>query len=383
MNERKLPPEERKTFSIRNSIFNRRPVGTGPYKLAEWLPDQYTRLTRSEGYWDRQPEYQELFFRVIPDYLTMELEFGAGALDMYDALPHQAERYRKDERYQVLSSNEGVFSYIGYNMRREPFKDLRVRRALGMAIDVNAIIKYVLSGEGKRATGPYYSNTPYNDPDVKPLPYDPQAALALLAEAGWKKNAQGLLEKDGKPMEFTLVTNNGNVARKAIMTIAQEAWRKLGINCKVQAFEWTVFLEDFVHNDNFDAIVLGWVGGDINPDKYQIWHSSQTDPYELNYCGFKNARVDELISKIRETYDSEETIRLARELHRIIADQQPYTFLYEPLKPIVLDKRIALVERAPDGKEVIKKIEVPPSGAALYNFYKFRKLREVPQFATQ
>jgi ABC-type transport system substrate-binding protein len=383
MNERKLPPEERKTFSIRNSIFNRRPVGTGPYKLAEWLPDQYTRLTRSERYWDRQPEYQELFFRVIPDYLTMELEFGAGALDMYDALPHQAERYRKDERYQVLSSNEGVFSYIGYNMRREPFKDLRVRRALGMAIDVNAIIKYVLSGEGKRATGPYYSNTPYNDPDVKPLPYDPQAALALLAEAGWKKNAQGLLEKDGKPMEFTLVTNNGNVARKAIMTIAQEAWRKLGINCKVQAFEWTVFLEDFVHNDNFDAIVLGWVGGDINPDKYQIWHSSQTDPYELNYCGFKNARVDELISKIRETYDSEETIRLARELHRIIADQQPYTFLYEPLKPIVLDKRIALVERAPDGKEVIKKIEVPPSGAALYNFYKFRKLREVPQFATQ
>jgi ABC-type transport system substrate-binding protein len=383
MNERKLPPEERKTFSIRNSIFNRRPVGTGPYKLAEWLPDQYTRLTRSERYWDRKPEYQELFFRVIPDYLTMELEFGAGALDMYDALPHQAERYRKDERYQVLSSNEGVFSYIGYNMRREPFKDLRVRRALGMAIDVNAIIKYVLSGEGKRATGPYYSNTPYNDPDVKPLPYDPQAALALLAEAGWKKNAQGLLEKDGKPMEFTLVTNNGNVARKAIMTIAQEAWRKLGINCKVQAFEWTVFLEDFVHNDNFDAIVLGWVGGDINPDKYQIWHSSQTDPYELNYCGFKNARVDELISKIRETYDSEETIRLARELHRIIADQQPYTFLYEPLKPIVLDKRIALVERAPDGKEVIKKIEVPPSGAALYNFYKFRKLREVPQFATQ
>jgi len=167
------------------------------------------------------------------------------------------------------------------------------------------------------------------------------------------------------------------------MTIAQEAWRKLGINCKTQAFEWTVFLEDFVHTDNFDAIVLGWVGGDINPDKYQIWHSSQTDPYELNYCGFKNARVDELILKIRETYDTELTIRLGRELHRIIAEQQPYTFLYEPLKPTVLDKRIALVERTPDGKELIKKIEVPPSGAAFYHFYKFRKLREVPQFASQ
>jgi ABC-type transport system substrate-binding protein len=383
MDERKLSPAERKTFSIRNSRFNENPVGTGPYRFAEWRKDQFIRLERFEGYWDTKPQYERLFFRVIPDYLTMELEFSAGALDMYDALPHQAERYRRDDRYQVLSSNEGVFSYIGYNMRREPFKDARVRRALGMAINVDDIIKYVLSGEGKRATGPYYSNTPYNDPDVKPLPYDPKAALELLAQAGWKKNAQGMLEKDGKPLAFTLVTNNGNVARKAIMTIAQEAWRRLGVDCKVQAFEWTVFLEDFVHNNNFDAYVLGWTGGDINPDKYQIWHSSQTDPYELNYVGFKNARADELIMKIRETYDQEQVVKMGRELHHIIAEEQPYTFLYEPLKPTVLDKRIAIVERGPDGREQVRKIQVPPSGAAFYHFYKFRKFTEVPQPTAQ
>jgi ABC-type transport system substrate-binding protein len=380
---RGLSPAERKTFSIRNSDFSRRPIGTGPYKFTEWRPDQFIRLTRSDSYWDRKPEYAELYFRVIPDYLTMELEFSAGALDMYEALPHQAERYRKDESYRVVSSNEGVFSYIGYNMRRPQFKDVRVRRALGMAVDVSSIIKYVLSGEGKRATGPYYSNTPYNDPEVKPLPFDPDGALALLAEAGWRKNARGMLEKDGQPLSFTVVTNNGNPARKAIMTIAQESWRKLGIDCKIQAFEWTVFIEDFVHKNNFDAVVLGWTGGDINPDKYQLWHSSQTDPYELNYTGFKNARVDQLIEQIRVTYDTEQVVKLARELHRIIAQEQPYTFLYEPLKPVVLDKRIAVIDRTPDGRELVKKVEPTPSGSVMFHFLKWRKLRDVSQFSPQ
>ena len=313
----------------------------------------------------------------------MELEFQAGALDRYLALPHQAARYRKDPDYHVLNRNRGYYSYIGYNLRRPLFQDVRVRRALGMAVDVNSIIQYVLYGQGKRATGPYFSNTPFNDPSVKPLPYDPAAALALLAEAGWHKNARGLLEKDGQVLRFTLVTNNGNPQRKAIMTIAQEGWRKLGIDCTIQAFEWTVFLEDFVSKDNFDAVVLAWVGGDINPDKYQIWHSSQSHPYELNHVGYKNARVDELILQIREEYDFDTQVKLAREVHRLIAADQPYTFLYEPIEPVVLDKRIVQVERGADGHEVFKKIEPSPSGAIDTYFFKWRKLQRLPDHAAQ
>jgi ABC-type transport system substrate-binding protein len=311
----------------------------------------------------------------------MELEFHAGALDWYDALPHQAARYRKDPEYQVLARNRGYFSYIGYNARRPLFQDVRVRRALGMALDVNSIIKYALSGEGKRSSGPYVSNTPFSDPDVKPLPYDPAGAAALLAEAGWHKNSGGMLEKDGKLFEFTLVTNNGNPQRKAIMTIAQEAWRKLGIDCKIQAFEWTVFLEDFVHALNFDAVVLAWVGGGMTPDKYELWHSSQTHPYELNYTGYKSSRADELIMRIREEYDFDAQVQLARELHRLIAEDQPYTFLYETLEPVVLDKRIARVIRRPDGSEAIKKIQPSPSGAIDTYFYEWRKLNAAPEYA--
>jgi ABC-type transport system substrate-binding protein len=383
MNVRGISREAQKTFSIRNSDYNRNPIGTGPYRFAEWRSDQFVRLTRNDRYWGEKPQYRELYFRVIPDFLTMELEFQAGALDRYDALPHQAARYRQNPAYHVIDTSEGYYAYIAYNLRRPLFQDVRVRRALGMAIDVKSIIQYVLDGEGQRATGPYYSNTPYNDPEVKPLPYDPVGALSLLADAGWHKNSAGLLEKDGKLLEFTLVTNNGNPQRKATMTIAQQAWRKLGIDCKIQAFEWTVFIEDVSHKHNFDAVVLAWNGGDINPDLYSIWHSSQTGPYKLNFCGYQSPRADDLISRIRVEYDSEKQVQLTHQLHRVIAEDQPYTFLYEPLKPVVLDKRIVRVLRMPDGREQIKKIETTRSGAIDEFFPQWRKLSAVPEYSAQ
>lgn len=376
---RGLSADAAKALTVRSSSYNRAPVGTGPYRFAEWRPDQFIQLTRNEAYWGRKPEYRQLFYRVIPDYLTMELEFQAGALDKYDALPHQAQRYRNDPNYQVLSNREGYYSYIGYNLRRPLFQDARVRRALGMAVDVDAIIKYVLSGEGKRATGPFYSSTPYGDPSVKPLPYDPAGAEKLLAEAGWKKNARGILEKDGKPLAFTLVTNNGNPQRKAIMTVTQEAWKRIGVDCKIQVFEWTVFIQEFVNVNQFDAIVLAWGGGEINPDKFQLWHSTQTDPYELNHSGYQSKRADALLERVRIEYDTQKQIELTRELHRVIAEDQPMTFLYEPLRPLVFDKRLVRVIRTPDGQEKFEKLRAAHAGSTEQTFLpEWRKLAKAP-----
>jgi ABC-type transport system substrate-binding protein len=366
---RKLSEREKSQLSLRTTAFNRSPIGTGPFKFVKWLPNQYIHVTRHDAYWGDKARYRDFYFRSIPDYLTTELEFGAGAVDMYLALPHQAERYRKDTRYQVVSGNDGAYSYIGYNQRRPLFQDVRVRRALGMALDVDAIIQYVLSGEGKRATGPYYSITPFDDPSVQPLPYDTKAAAELLTQAGWKRNARGILEKDGKTLSFTMVTNAGNPKRKAIMTIAQDAWSKLGVDVKIQDFEWTVFLEEFIHKNNFDAVVLGWGGGGSNPDQHTIWHSSQTNPYEKNYIGYQSAEADELIMRIRTTYDPKETVELAQRLHRVIAADQPYTFLYEPLMPYVFDKRIAIEK--PDGSW--EKLSTPPSGDPFDFFRSWRK----------
>ena len=368
-----------KEFTIRDSRFNRNPIGTGPFRFVEWKSDEIIRLKRNDGYWEGPPEYQEYVMRVIPDSLTREMEFYAGAVDNYSVEPHQVARFKEEDKYQNFSSLGYFFSYIGYNIRNPLFSSSEVRRALGMAIDVEQIIKHVLYGEGERVTGPYAKMTDWYDQDVKPLSYDPDEALRILRRLGWEKNAEGFLEKDGKVFEFNLITNNGNSIRKNILTIAQNGWSRLGIKCNTQIFEWAVFLKDFVNTHNFDAIILGWSMG-IDPDLFQIWHSSQTGKRQLNFVGYKNAEVDRLIVRIRQEYDKEKQINMTRRLHRIIAHDQPYTFLYVNKATQLLDKKIVIVEPQLDGSEKYVKIYPTRDGDINYYFNKWRKLDFAPQF---
>jgi peptide/nickel transport system substrate-binding protein len=378
----KKEAEERglESLTIRDSRFNRHPIGTGPFVFNEWQSDELIRVVRNEAYWDSPPEYHEYVMRIVPDALTQEMEFYAGAVDNYSVQPHQVARFKEDEKYQNFSSVGYFYSYIGYNERNPLFKSAEVRRALGMAIDVEQIIKYVLYGEGERVTGPYPKITDWYDPSIQPLPYDPEGALKILNGLGWRKNDEGFLEKDGKIFEFNLITNSGNPIRKNILTIAQNSWSKLGIKCNTQLFEWAVFLKDFVNTFKYDALVLGWSMG-IDPDLFQIWHSSQAGPKQLNFVGYENSDVDRLIVRIRKEYDKGKQKRMAHELHRQIAKDQPYTFLYVAKSTQLLDKKIVIVERQPDGSEKYTKIYPTKDGRIRYYFNKWKKLGKVPQFA--
>ncbi len=379
MRERNLSDAAREAFGMRDSRFNRDPVGSGLFRFVEWQGDEFIHLQRNEAYWDGPAEYQDYYLRIVPDLLTQEMEFRAGAVDYYGAQPHQVVRYKDDDRYQSFSSLQFVYTYIGYNNRRPLFADPVVRRALGMAMNVEDFVKYILYGEGKRITGPYPPNTQWYDSSVAPLPYDPEAARALLETRGWQLNADGWLEKDGRIFEFTLITNSGNPVRKNILTIAQDAWKKIGVKCNTQYFEWAVFLKDFINTGDFDAVVLGWSMG-IDPDLYQLWHSSQAGPQQLNFVGYQNPRADELIVRIRQEYDLDVQRDLTYQLHRLIAEDQPYTFLYSPLATRVLDDKIVLVHRQDDGTESYEKIYPIPSGDISFHFHQWRKLELTPEF---
>ena len=379
MEARQLSDTARESFGMRDSQFNRYPVGTGPFRFVEWQGDEYIHLTRNTDYWERIPEYENYYFRVIPELLTQEVEFKSGAIDSYGVQPHQVARYKQEDSYQSFSSLGFGYSYIGYNNRHPLFADKRVRRALGMAINIDEIITYLLYGEGEQITGPYPRQTEWYNPTIKPLRYDPDGAQRLLEEAGWQRNDEGWLERDGQLFEFNLITNNGNLIRSNIMTIAQDAWKKIGVKCHTQVFEWAVFLKDFVNTGSFDAVVLGWSMG-IDPDLYQIFHSSQAGPQQLNFVGYNNPQVDELIVRIRQEYDPARQRSLAHRLHRLIAEDQPYTFLYVGLSTRVLDKKIVLVEREADGSERYEKIYPTKSGSISFYFNKWRKLELTPDF---
>jgi ABC-type transport system substrate-binding protein len=368
-----------KTFSIRQSTFNRHPVGCGPFKFQTWKSDQYIILDRFEDYWEGPPNYQRYVYRIIPDLLTQEMEFYAGTIDSYGVQPHQVKRLENDPRFQHFSGIAFGYTYIGYNTRRKPFDDPRVRRALGMAVDVNKIIKYVLYGQGERITGPFVKQTDYYNHSIKPLPYDPEGALNLLEKAGWKRNKAGRLEKNGKPFKFTLITNSGNDLRKAVLAIAQDAWKQIGIDVRTDLLEWSVFIQERVYKLDFDAVVLGWQMG-IEPDLFQIWHSSQTQPFQLNFVGFQNKEADDLIIRIRQEYHHDRLVKFCRRLHGIIADQQPYTFLYVGKWTAVLDKRIVI--KTVDDTGAIRYEKITPTKTGNYSFYfnRWIKLPQVPHF---
>jgi ABC-type transport system substrate-binding protein len=370
------------TFSVRKSNFNRHPVGSGPFRFKEWKSDQFISLRRFNDYWEGPPNYKWYDFRIIPDILTQEMEFYAGTLDSYDVQPQQVQRLKSDPKYQSFSGVSFGYTYIGYNMRRKPFDDVRVRRALGMAIDVNQIIKYVLYGQGERITGPFVKQTEYYNKKVKPLPYDPAGALKLLADAGWRRGKDGWLEKNGKRLQFTLITNSGNDLRKEILAIAQNSWRQIGIDVATDILEWSVFIQDRVNKHDFDALILGWQMG-IEPDLYQIFDSSQTHRYQLNFVGFKNKEADDLIVKIRREYNFKKRVEYCHKLHEIIARDQPYTFLYVSKWTAVLDKRIVIKEVDKNGHVYYRKIEPTKTGDYTYYFDKWIKLPEVPNFAQQ
>jgi ABC-type transport system substrate-binding protein len=368
-------------FTMRQSAFDRHPVGCGPFMFERWESDQFISLKRFDSYWEGPPHYDRYVMRIIPDLLTQEMEFYSGTLDSYNVQPHQVERLERDPRFQCFSGTSFGYTYIGYNMRRPPFDDVRVRRALGMALNVDQIIEYVLYNQGERITGPFVIQTDYYDRRIPPLAYDPEGALRLLREAGWQRNDEGWLEKDGKKLEFTLITNSGNDIRKAVLAIAQDAWKQIGIDVRTDVLEWSVFIQERVNKNDFDALVLGWVMG-IEPDLYQIWHSSQTHPHQLNFVGFKNPKADDLIVKIRQEYDHEKQVAYCHRLHELIAREQPYTFLYVGKWTAVLDKRIIIKDLDRDGVMLYKKITPTKTGDYTFHFNKWVKLPDMPQLST-
>ncbi len=360
-------------FSVRDSRFTRNPVGTGPFRFVEWKTDQYIRLARYDAYWEGPANFREYLYRIIPDPLTTELTFYAGTTDEYTAQPHQVARLRDDPRFRHFSGLALGYTYIAYNMRRPHFQDVRVRRALGMAINVQEIIDYVLYGQAERTSGPYPKQTDFYNQTVQPLPYDPAGALRLLEEAGYRKNAEGWLEKDGKPLAFTLITNSGNEIRNAVMAIAQNAWRRLGVKVETLTLEWAVFINERVDKADFDAVVLGWSMG-LDADIYQIFHSSQTGHFQLNFVGYRNPTADDLMVRIRQEYNPERQVAMARALHRLIAEDQPYTFLYVGEWTALFDRKITRLVPGRDGSPRYVPIVPTKLGSPKFHFTQWIKV---------
>ncbi len=338
---------------ITKGDFGRNPVGMGPYKLTKWVAGQELILDSNHDYFEGRPYIDRFVYRVIPDRATMFLELQTGGVDMMDLTPIQYTKQTDSEyfrgNFQKFRYPQFVYTYMGFNLKHPFFQDRRVRQAIAYAIDKSEIIDVVLFGLGSPATGPYVPNTwPYN-PDVRKYPYNPEKAVQLLKEAGWKDtDGDGILDKDGRPFRFTILTNMGNTLRMNTATIIQWKLAKIGIKVDIKAFEWSTFVNEFIDKRRFEAVILGW-SISPDPDQYDIWYSKKTKEKEFNFVSYSNPEVDDLLEKGRRTYDIEERKKAYFKIQEILAEDLPYIFLYVPDATPIVHARFKGIKPSPIG----------------------------------
>jgi peptide/nickel transport system substrate-binding protein len=337
---------------VTKSPLKMKPVGTGPYKFVDWKTGEKITLDSYHDYFEGRPYLDRVLTRIIPDLATMFLELKAGRVDQMGLTPLQYSRQTDTQwfkenfnKYKYLTF---AYSYLGYNLQDWKFKDKKVRQALTTAINRESIVQGVLLGLGQVTDTPYKPDTMWYNHNVKKFPYDPEKAKQMLAEAGWKDtDGDGILDKDGKPFEFTIITNQNEI-RKNAATIIQNDLKKVGIKVSIRTYEWAAFLKNFINKRNFEATLLGW-GIGIDPSQIDIWNSKKTGETELNFISYNNPEVDELMDIGASTYDPQERKKYYDRFQEIIAEDQPYTFLFVADALPVINSRIQGVDPAPVG----------------------------------
>jgi peptide/nickel transport system substrate-binding protein len=319
---------ESKIDDLKNAPEATKPIGTGQMKFVSWVKDDTITLERNPdwkyGIAKAPVNISKLLIKTIPDQNSNMVALETGETDYATITPDSFDHFKNDVKHVNLFEYMSFsYTYMGYETKHPLFSDKDVRRALTMAINRQQIVDTLLKGHGKLAAT---HGTPvrwdFND-SVQPLPYDQAQAQKILESKGWKKGADGILEKDGQKFSFKLVTNNGNKLREQAAVIIQQELKKIGIDVKVELMEWNAFL-DFVDSDKKEAYILGWSLG-LDPDPYEIFHSKGGFQKDHNYS---NPKVDELIEKGRKTTKQEERAQIYKEIQKILAEDQVYTWLY-------------------------------------------------------
>lgn len=339
---------------------NRMIVGCGPYRFVRWDKGSRIVMKRFDNYYGARygtlPPIETLVYELIQHPNTRLLSLISQDIDMDTLTPDQWINRAKEKAFQEsdgwlrrISYPAFSYNYIGLNQKNSLFGDRKVRVALSHLIDRERILKDVYFNLAKPVSGPFGANDFANDASIKPYTFSPETARKLLAEAGWKdENKDGILEKDGKNLSFTIMYPNVNTTYQKMLPIIKEDMAKAGVNVELLGLEWAVVVER-LEKKKYEACALGWTTT-INPDPYQLWHSSGADvDSSSNHIGFSNSEADRLISEIRVCFDTQERQKLYHQFHKLLHEEEPYIFLFAPFSLMAINRRYENVRIFPLG----------------------------------
>ena len=326
--------------------FREHPVGTGPYRFVRYLVDDRLELAPFEDYFGGRPRNDGLILKIVPDDIMRGLELRKGTIDLVvnDIAPDIVHQLARDRELQVVESPGVDYQYIGLNLRDPILKDLRVRKAIGFAIDRRAIVDYLRRGLAAPAAGILPPVSWAYEPDMFTFTYDPARARALLDEAGYPDP-----DGDGPQPRFHLTLKVSNAEFNHLQSaVIQQDLRAVGIALDVRTFEFATLYAD-VLTGNFQLYTLQWVGGAVaDPDILRrVFHSTQVPPAGFNRGYFQNATVDRLLDEAAVTTDQERRKHVYREVQRIIAAEVPYISLWHKTNVAVAQRTLAGIHVPP------------------------------------
>lgn len=301
-------------------------VVSGAFRIGQWIRGQRIIL-EPNPYFSPRPYLDRIVVRVIPDEMTRLVELRNGAVHgIRVGSPANLALLRQASEEIRLQAIERRFSeFVAYNPEFEPFDNVEIRRALGLAIDVPAVIEALELSEhadvAVTAYSPIFANL--HDPELSPLGYDPVRARRILNSQGWiDSDGDGVREKGGKPFRFALLLNSGNQRRADLATILQSYWRQIGVEAQPQQQEFQTFTSRLMEKE-FEALIYGWQVS-LSPDISGMWRSDAI----YNFVSYTNPELQQLMDSALAQKTEEAAIPYWRAAGRLLARDQPYTWLY-------------------------------------------------------
>jgi peptide/nickel transport system substrate-binding protein len=307
-----VPPDTVKQMG--DVKFGQTGVGTGPYRVTSWTKDQQLVLEANAKYWRGAPRVPRIVYRPIPEDSARVAALQTGESDIIASVPPERWTDVDQDKATRISARTGTMVYMGLDALNPPFSDVRVRRALNHAVDVDTIIKKILLGTADRMNGPFFKTALGYDRNIPAFRYDPALAKKLLAEAGYPNGFETVLS--------ALPAQEGaSKLMEVAETIAYQLGQ-VGVKVRIDTLEPATAFARY-RNREFKMYFFTWPENP-EPDRYlyTLFHSQARGYY------YKNAEADKLLDQGRRSFNLAERRKVYESLHKLLADDAPWVFLY-------------------------------------------------------
>ncbi|MCK4244975.1 MAG: ABC transporter substrate-binding protein, partial [Candidatus Omnitrophica bacterium] len=319
-----LPKHLLEDEDLTETDFWEHPIGTGPYKFKEWKRGDKLVMVANRNYFAGAPVISEVTFVFVPEETARVSLLKGDEVDITKIDARTKKTLTGEPGIEIYTTPAANWYGITLPTKTEPFTEEKVRQAIAYAINKQAILDTIFHGEGEIAYGPFRKSSWVYNPEIE-YNYDPDKSRQLLAQAGFNDtDGDGIVEKDGKKFEFTLIYPVANIERRDIAIAVKTDLAAVGINAELEGLSWAE-IKARLHEDPY---TVSW-GSPYDPDvlNYKLWHSKFLYQGWYNPACYDNPAVDALLDEGRTTLDREERKRIYREFQEILVEDQPVAFI--------------------------------------------------------